>query len=314
MAAQPRRLDTILAPEVLTALLAAIEADNQDAFHALFQEHELRVIDELPNLDDDDRDDTGRPLLFFAAGCYFRPWAGWNTETLRQYKPAIVRYLIEHGADIHSLALSTKASSVSREYDRDRRRIYSNVYASVFMNLAVVGDIEAMKEFIALGVNLDQVTEDEDRNPIEGETALELCIEEIEFNDRIIKSIIESENRTVYVGDEPRDIHRARVFGYYYGRRMAAIRGYEFLKGITVKENVKKPFTSRKNYASYHQVLRGAPNVGPYELPYYMSFVRKPATFKVKPTNIGLSKVNTSLFQGGRRKRQTRRRHIRKRN
>jgi hypothetical protein len=290
MAAAPRRVETILSPAQTKKLLSAIVNDRLDTFREIVEQNRLRPMDTIDSLTHD-RNEHDMPILFMAAGCgnaYGHP--------SQHYSKHIVEYLVENGADVNAMAKTTAASVYSREFDTQRHRaIISDVYTTVFMNLAINGRVAAMKYFIKHGADVNKETEMDEIDPstgermiIAGETAVDLCAYAIERLDNLIP--YQPNNKMIFIKD-----------------RNNALRGYEFLKGIDVRERVKEPFASTKNYGRANYVFQSAPGVGPLEKKYMLKFLRKPATFKM-PRNHELKRINTDLFKGGstRRRRRTR--------
>lgn len=285
MAEEPREIENIISPAQVDKLRSAIFNDRLDTFCQIFKRNKLRPNDTI-RMNGEEQD--GVSLLFIAAGC------GDEYMHVKYYSKHIVEYLVENGADINAMSKLTNASTYSREFQSDDRvGDVMDVYTTVLMNLAIKGRVAAMKYFIKHGadVNAEAITE-EDINT--GETAADLCLNAINELDDSIKRM--GDRQLSYFGSQ------------YVKKRNDAVRGYEFLKGIDIRERVKEPFSSTKNYGRANYVFQSAPGVGPLEKKYMLKFLRKPATFKM-PRNHGLKRINTDLFKGGSTRR---RRRIRK--
>jgi hypothetical protein len=287
---EPLELSDLLTAEQCNALYELIERDNDGQFRNVFESKDQPLHPE----------DTlfGLPLLFIAAGCGKRD--NW-------FSPAILEYLVdEKGADIHRMALNTKAEKYSRAYsfeyvdeerynDEDQRYyrtgrtilVEDHVFTTVLMNLVLEGRIPACNYLYNHGADLSQVTFDDWNQAIEGETALQLAERKLTELDSSLRFGVED---NIWLGGGPE---------YLTKERIKVARGLKWLRYITVDQNIPRHAAFWQNRARLRHVLRSAPGIGRLEANYMMKFVPKPAKFQ-KPSNINLRKINTTLFEGGR--------------
>ena len=279
---EPVEIMDLLTLEEYTHLEDVIEQDNIDVFKIIFESEEQPLHPEDTLWD--------YPLLFIAAGC---------RKHNHYYSPQIVEYLVEKGADVNRMAIRGKAEEYSTAYRRfvdpdDNIDEIDHVHTSILMNLAMEGNINAMNYFYNHGADLYQETTDEWDGSIQGETALVLAERKlIDMDEAIHWGVTDN----FWMRGTP---------NYLTKERIKVARAIKWLRWISVDENIPKVQASWQNRARLRQVLRGAPHTGRLETDYMMSFLPKPAKFQ-KPSNINLRKINTTLFQGGRTRKQKQR-------
>jgi len=271
--AGPQPIEIRFTPENIARIERALLVDDLDDFRMYFE-------DDLNPIGPDDTLDEV-PLLFIATGSRKRD---------RHYSPRITRYLLEHGADMDAEALNMKAEEYSAIYYRDIEfdrvlgqyvPVEDHVMTSVVANLAVMGNIDGLKLFDEFGAYFA-----EDDEFIE--SPLRLAENKLLQLDADIEGIRQDEE-AYWLGN----IHE------HTKERVKIARTLKWLRYITTEENVKKAHYSHKNIARFERVLKGAPVFGSnLERKAFMNFLKKPAMFTMGP------KINTSLFEGGTRRRR----------
>lgn len=271
MAGQPRELTTLLSDDDISNLYTALTTSDTDTFRRYYETHRLSPSDRI----------RGAPLLFIASG---------SIKTAQHFSFNIVDFLIQKGVDLNEMVPNMEAETLSAAYDTGWNQqgwFEDHVNTSVAMNLAVKGDLGNLSYIYYEGASFDLTT-------VVGETIFDLTQKQIEHLDNTIE----------WLNNLPPDTFTGMDINAVTKQRAKVGQVYRWLNQITLDRNIGYQ-VSRKNRQALSQVLKGAPVFkSDLERKYFMNFAPKPAKFAIQPTEIGLKHVNTTLFQGGTRRRK----------
>lgn len=295
---EPQRIEDLLTePGQYDEFWEAIRTNNLETFKKYYKDLKLKPQDEL----------KGLPLTFLAI----------NADRLREeeYRSVdILMFLLEEGADVNYLSLGTRATDYTRSNWQNVVEP-ATLYATLAMNAAVSGDLELLKILRKYGADLDIELQSEDGTSIPNESALGLAQNRLVLLDNNISYHMAELNyiksrpvgRQFTAQDKAENIeHEDEALKENIEKRMKMNRVLKWLRSISTDKNIPTA-VSKNQYAAFRNVLQKRAPLGRFEEKYMTSFLQKPATFQISPTETGVKRINTTLFQGGRtRKRRAR--------
>lgn len=287
MARDPVPIETIFTePEQHEKFYTAILRNDIETFKTMFEENDLQPEDTI----------DGLPLTFYAINAH-------RFQGLPFLSVDVFLFLVEQGADLNYRSLQTLAATYSREFhsldDAD-----VDVYTTLAMNAAVKGDLDLLIFLYNQGADLTILTETEAMVPIPGEDALRLAEKRLEDLDRSIHNsmaYLKAVKENPALGRREKEEYISQTeesLNGYSKDRISIMRVLKWLRNITVNTNIPSAVT-KKQYSAYRNVLSKKLPLGNLELNAFSKFIPKPAKFRM-PRN--LNRVNTTLFQGGRKK------------